>query len=69
MRKNLLRAKLLLAAAVLVTLASRTGPAAASFCRMGSFLTTTEQECVDACSARTCPHYSWDGAICTCSLH
>jgi hypothetical protein len=69
MRKNLLRAKLLLAAAVLVTLASRTGPAAASFCRMGSFLTSTEQECITACDARSCPHYAYDGDVCTCSLH
>ena len=67
MKNNLLRVKLLFAAAVLTVTALQTRPAIAA-CRIGSFITSTEQECLELCTSRGC-NYSYDAElqVCTCN--
>jgi hypothetical protein len=65
MKRNLLRVKLLLAAALLTTAALQPR-ASASACHPGQFITSTEQECLSLCDSRGC-NYAYDGDICTCS--
>jgi len=61
-----IRAKLLLAGAILIVAALRPAPAKA-WCHVNPFICDDDETCEQTCYAGGCYSYVFDGAACYCS--